>query len=78
MKDRLYTQLKKHYDDTLSLEPTAFNNRYITQLYKAMSPYVKHLPFRVFIPVSLIMSMLLYITLSLITVQIVSLFQHGF
>lgn len=78
MSDKLYTQLRKRYDDTLALEPTHFKNPLVTRVYKIVSHYIKHMPFRVFVPASVLFSFVLYSVFGFFIIRVVSLFQHGF
>lgn len=78
MSDKLYSQLRKHYDDALALEPTQFKNPFLTHIYKIVSRYVKHMPFRVLVPLSVIFSFMLYSVFGFFIIRIVSVFQHGF
>lgn len=78
MKDKLYTQLKRHYDDALTIEPTHFNNPTATKLYKYIAQYIKHSPLRIVIPVSFITTVFIYSFFGFLVIRLVSLFQHGF
>ncbi len=78
MKDKLYIQLRKHYDDALAIEPTHFNNPYATRFYKFIGQYIKHSPLRIVIPVSLLVTIFLYGLFGFLVIRLVSLFQHGF
>jgi len=78
MSDKLYTQLKKHYDDVFAIEPTTFNNPLFTRLYKTVGQYVKHSPFRIVIPLSLLLTFSLFSIFGFFIIRVVSFFQHGF
>ncbi len=76
--DKVYSQLKKHFDEVYSIKPSDLRFPWLTKIYKYFSGYVKFLPFRVFVPLSAVIAFIAYIIFGLLIIRLVSILQYGF
>lgn len=78
MNDKVYSRLRKQFNDIYSVEPTDLGIPWLTKLYKKLSKYIKVFPFRVFVPLSAFFALLIYILFGLLVIRLVSVLQYGF
>jgi hypothetical protein len=78
MSDKIYRQLRKHYNEVYSIEPNELHSEKLTSFYKTIGRYLKVFPFRVFVPFSAIAALALYIVFGILIIRLVSILQYGF
>ena len=78
MNDPIYSQLKRRFNDIYIVETSDLTNPFLTDAYKLLSAPFKTFPFRVIIPLSLVLSLIAYLILGLLIVRLASLLQSGF
>ena len=76
--DKVYSQLKKHFNEVYSITPNDLHISWLTKIYKYLGGYVKFLPFRVLIPFSVIAALIIYILFGMLVIRLVSILQYGF
>lgn len=78
MKDPIYFTLKKRFNDIYAVDPSDLESPYLTNIYKWLTGPIKTFPFRLIIPLSLILSIVAYVILGLLIVKLATLLQSGF
>ncbi len=78
MNDKVYSRLRKHFNEVYSIEPNDLAIPFFTKIYKRVTPYVKSFPFRIFIPASLVVAAILYLLLGGYFIRLVTILQYGF
>lgn len=78
MNQRTYSDLRNHYKEVFVLEPNDLHFPLATKIFKKFSPLLKIFPFRVFVPLSVLGTVLLYILFGAIVIRLVTVLQYGF
>lgn len=78
MKDKVYSHLKKRYDDVYSIAPNDLGFPWLTKFYKTLTAQLKLFPFKIFIPLALMLTVIIYLVFGILIVRLVSLLQYGF
>lgn len=78
MTDKVYSHLKRRYNETFSLEPNTLHSERLTRLFKAVSVFLKVFPFRIVVPIAILAAIVLYVILGPYLIRLVSLLQYGF
>lgn len=78
MNDAIYTHLKKRYNEIYSIEPQAFRNTHLQRIFDFYARHLKTFPFRIFIPLSAIISIGTLLVLGVLLARLVTLLQYGF
>lgn len=78
MNQNMYSHLRNRYEEVFVLEPNDLHFPLATKIFKKISPLLKIFPFRVFVPLSVVGSILLYILFGAIVIRLVTVLQYGF
>ena len=78
MNDKVYTHLKNRYNEVYSLKPNTLHVERLDILFKSTTKRLKTFPFKVFIPVALIVAFALYVVLGGLIINLASILQYGF
>ncbi len=78
MKDKNYLFLKKKVDETFVLPSNNLHSKTLNNFFKYITSFFKIFPFKVIIPISIIISVLLYFLFGYLIIKFVSLLQYGF
>ena len=71
-------RLKKKLAETYSVEPNDLGLNFLTFYFKKLSVYLKTIPFVYIIPLTLIISVVLYFVLGKLLIRLVNILQYGF
>ncbi|HCS79189.1 TPA: hypothetical protein DIV55_05630 [Patescibacteria group bacterium] len=75
-KDLLYQQFYRRWIEVVDLPPQTIGP--LTPVYKRVVPFLKHAPWRILIPVALILVCIVALVHNLTAPQVASLLQRGF
>ena len=78
MNDEVYSRLKKRYNEVYSLEPNTLHIGPLTGVYKMLGRWLKIFPFKVIVPVSFVLAVVMFIMFGFLAIKLVSLLQYGF
>ncbi len=73
-----YYELKHKLQEVYFVEPNDLGNSYLTLIYKTVTSFLKQMPFVFIIPLSFLVSILMYLIFGSLTVKLTSLLQYGF
>lgn len=71
-------KLLQKLNDTFSLPPNDLDVNFLTLWYKKSTTYLKNLPFIYIIPLSFIITFLLYLMIGSLVIKLTTLLQYGF
>lgn len=71
-------RLRNKMNEVFSIEPNDLGANYLTYYFKKIANYLKTAPFIYVIPVTFLMSILLYFVLGRFLVKLVTVLQYGF
>ena len=73
-----YFQLKHKLQEVYFIEPNDLGNSKLTAVYKVVTSTLKQMPFIFIVPLSFVISCVLYLIFGSLTVKLTSLLQYGF
>jgi len=76
MKSTLYENFYSRWQEVVELPPQTVGP--LTPVYKRVAPFLKHAPWRILIPIALILVCLVALVHNLTAPQVASLLQKGF
>ncbi|CAN5219359.1 hypothetical protein BH09PAT2_BH09PAT2_03330 [soil metagenome] len=71
-------KLEQELQEIFSIKPNDLGNQHLTMVYKYITGPLKKMPFVYVIPMSFVVSFMLYALLGQFVVKLVSLLQYGF
>ena len=71
-------RLKSKLNEVYTVEPNSLGNTYLTMVFKQLTSFLKVMPFVYIIPLSLGITVLLYLAFGTLTIKLASLLQYGF
>lgn len=71
-------RLKHKLDEVYFVEPNDLGNHYLTTVYKVTTSFLKQMPFIFVIPLSVLLSVMLYVLVGGLVVRLATILQYGF
>lgn len=78
MSDKVYSHLKKKFDEIYTVPPNELKYPMLTHLFKLITGPLKFFPFRLLMPVAILITVILYLVLGVLSVNLASILQYGF
>lgn len=78
MTDKVYSHLKRRYNEVYSVEPNTLHSNVGDIVFKRISGQLKSFPFKILVPLACVFAFLLYVMFDAFIVSLVSLLQYGF
>ena len=78
MTDKIYLNLKKYYKDVYSIPPNTLGNPILTKLYKICTYQLKNFPFKLVVPISVLITILSFGLFGILIIRVVTILQFGF
>ena len=78
MNDKVFSHLKKRYNEIYSIEPNTLHSGILDVVYKFSGKLMKTFPFKLFVPIALLTAFILYVVFGSLVTRLASLLQHGF
>lgn len=78
MKDMIYPVLKKRLDDVYSLSPNDLQLPILTRAFKKITAQLKYFPFKIILPLALVITLIGYLFVGYLIVRLASILQFGF
>jgi hypothetical protein len=72
------TKFKNRLDEVYLVEPNDLGNPLLTKIYKKTTGILKIMPFIYIVPLSMVLSLVLYLGFGHSLIKLVSLLQYGF
>ena len=78
MKDKSFENIKSRINNTYTLMPNDLYWTKITYLYKLFTQPLKSFPFKIYLPISIIIGIFSFFIFRFLIIRLVSLIQFGF